>query len=400
MNSKKLILMLMLVFIIPNVLAIGITPARTTLNFEPKLHKEISFSIINTEKKDMSVVLFVRGDLNESVTLRKTYEEFSSSDGSKSFSYAVDLPAGFAKPGKYEAEIVALEMPKDIKEQGAFVGATLAVATQLEVYVPYPNKYAETEINVIGNVKGGKTRFLVPVTNRGKLDIARAKSTIDIYTSMNEKIATIETNEDSVKSLERKELYTDWNASVNPGEYRAVATTTYDGETATAEKTFEIGDMVLNIERIVVNNFQLGEIAKFEILVDNQWGDDIKEAYVQMQVYNSQGEVMADFKSPTYDISALSKKEIDAYWDTAGVKEGVYDGTLILKYSSKSEDKSIQVKITPDSLEVFGVTGNAVMKEKGKFNFQNLLIIAVIVLIIANIAWFVVVKRAIRGKNK
>lgn len=400
MKTKTLLILgiLLIVLTLQNVSGIGITPGRTTLNFEPGLHKEVSFSIINSEHKDMSVVFAVRGDLSESIILTQTYAEFSSSEESKSFTYIVDLPQKISEPGKHEAEIVALEMPKDIKEKGTFVGATIAVVTQLYVHVPYPDKYVEAEVNVMEGEEG-KTIFFIPVVNRGKLDVVDIKAVIDIYTSLNEKVVTIESDIESLNSLERKELVAEWTADVNPGKYLAIATIIYDHEVLKIEKEFSIGEMALEIKEITIKDFELGGIAKFDALVENKWSSDLKEVYLNIIVYNHEGEIMADFKSPTYDINPLSKAEMVAYWDTAGVKEGTYDGKIILKFGEKSTERNIQMKITEDSIEVVGLTGHVVVKKKGKFNLNNILLILVIFLIVVNIIWFVVVKRLLKRRK-
>ena len=400
MRNKKLLFVFVLTLIVltlQNVSAIGITPGRTTINFEPSLTKEVQFSIINSEHKDMSVVFMVRGDLAESVTLTKTYAEILSSEDSKSFTYNINLPEKVTPPGLYEVEIVALEMPKDIKEEGTFVGATVSVITQLHIYVPYPDKYLEGDINVMES--DGKTMFFIPVVSRGKLDIVNVKAVIDIYTSLNEKIATVESNTLPLNSLERKELIAEWDANVNPGKYLAVVSIIYDNKVVKIEKEFNVGEMSLEIEQIVVKDFELGEIAKFDALVNNKWSSDLKEVYLNIIVYNNEGEIMADFKSPTYDITALSKAEMVAYWDTGGVHEGTYDGKVILKFGEESKERNIQMKITDNSIEVIGLTGHVIVNEKGKFNLNNILIIVVICLIIANIFWFVVVKRLMKRKR-
>jgi len=387
-----------MVFVLTSLVsAIGITPGRTTINFEPGLHQEVPFSIINSEKKDMSVIFTVKGDLAESITLNQAYAEFSSSEDSKSFTDIVDLPQVIAKPGLYEVEIVALEMPKDIKEKGTFVGATVSVVTQLHIYVPYPDKYLEAEVNVVESE--GKEIFFIPIVNRGKLDIVNAKAIIDIYTSLNEKVATIESNTDSLMSLERKELTAEWEFNVAPGKYLAKVTVVYDNEVVEVEKEFNVGKMFLEILEINIRDFELGSIAKFDALVENKWSNDLKEIYLNIIVYNDDGEIMADFKSPTSNINALSKSELVAYWDTAGVHEGTYDGKIILKYGEESTDRNIQMKITDDSIEVIGLTGHVIVKEKGTFNINNILIILVIFLILANIFWFVVIKRMKKVSN-
>lgn len=388
---------LLLVLTLQNVLALGITPGRTTINFEPNLHREVSFSILNSEHKDMSVVFFVQGDLNDSITLNQASADFSSSDESKSFTYTIDLPQKLAKPGRYKVEIVALQMPRDSGEQGATVGATVAVATQLHIYVPYPHKYLEAEVNVVESE--GKTLFLIPVINRGKLDIVSTKVTIDIYSGNEEKIATIESNSEQISSLERKELVVEWNQQVNPGRYRAVVTVRYDNEVTTVLKEFNMGEMFLEILEIIVKNFRLGEIAKFNVLIENKWSSNLKNIFLNILVYNDEGEVMADFKSPTYDLDGLSKSEIVAYWDTGGVHEGTYDGKLILKYGEKLTEKNIEMKITDDSIEVFGLTGHVIVGGQDKFNINNLLVILIIFLIVVNVVWFFIVKKLIKKKK-
>lgn len=401
MKTKILLILagLLIVLTLQSVSAIGITPGRTTLNFEPGLHKEVSFSIINSEHKDMSVVFMVKGDLSEVVTLNQAYAEFLASEDSKQFTYTVDLPQKISKPGKYEIEIVALEMPKDIKERGTFVGATVAVVTQLHIYVPYPYKYAEAELNIIEG-EDGKMIFLIPVVNRGKLDIVNAKAIIDIYTSLNEKIVSIESDTKSLNSLERKELVAEWQANVNPGKYLAIATLVYDNEITKVEKEFNIGEMLLEIKEIIVRDFELGGIAKFNALVENKWSSNLKDVYLNIIVYNDEGEIMADFKSPTYDLDPLSKSEMVCYWDTAGVREGTYDGKLFLKYEENSKERNIQMKITDDNIEIIGLTGHVIVKGKGKFNLTNILLVLVILLIIANIVWFVIIKRLIKKRKR
>ncbi|MFH1585760.1 MAG: hypothetical protein ABIB79_03265 [archaeon] len=394
-----LILGFILLLSIGNVLAIGITPGRTTLNFQPGMHQEITFSVVNSENKDMSVVFTVRGDLAEYVTLNQAYAEFSSGEESKSFTYIVDLPQKLDTPGTHEAEIVALEMPKDLKEKGTFIGATVSVITQLHVDVPYPNKYAEAAVNIMEGEEG-KIVFLVPIVNKGKIDIVNAKAMIDIYTSLNEKVATVDSNSDSIGSLKRKELSTEWDSSsFSPGRYLAKVVVVYDDEIINIEKEFNVGGNALEIKEVVVKDFQLGGIAKFESLVENKWSSALKDVFLNILVYNNEDEVMADFKSPTYDMPSMETVEMIAYWDTAGVKAGTYDSKVLLKYQDKSIDRNVQMKITEDSIEVIGLTGHVVVSKKGAFNVNNLLIILVVFLIVVNIVWFVIVKRVMKKRK-
>ena len=401
-NLKSILLsiIILIIFILQtqNVSSIGITPGRTTVNFEPGLSREVQFSIVNTEKKDMGVVFYIQGELNDSVALGQTFVKFSAFEESKSFSYKINLPQRFDEPGLHTAEIVALEMPNDLEQVGTFVGARVAVISQLHVYVPYPNKYIEGELNIADSE--GKKVFLMPVINRGELDIVNAKAIIDIYTALNEKVATLETEAIPVASLERKELSAEWIPKVNPGKYLAVVSIIYDNEVLEIKKEFNVGESLVEISDLYVRDFSLGEIAKFNALVENKWGNEIKDSFLNILVYNNKGEIMADFKSPTYDLNPLSKTEMVAYWDTGGVKQGTYDGKLMLKYGEKSTDRNIQLKISDSSIEISGITGKVLVKgSSGKLNINNFLVIAVVVLILVNVIWFFVIRRFMKRKK-
>src|SRR3989339_332254 len=341
MGNKYLILGLLVILIMQNISAIGITPGRTTIDFEPNLQREIAFTVINSENKDMMVVFMVRGNLSEYITLSQNHAEFTKDEISKSFTYSINLPSKISTPGKHEVEIVALEIPTDTKEKGSFVGATVAVISQLHIYVPYPNKYAEASINILESED--KKIFRIPVINRGKLDIANLRAIIDIYNGLGEKI--------------------------------------------------------LEILEININDFELGGIAKFNALVENKWSEELKDVYLNIIIYNNEGEVMADFNSLNYNIGSQSKSEMIAYWDTVGVEKGTYDGKIFLKYGTESTEKEVQMKITENSIEVIGLTGHVVVKKAGTFNLNNILLILVIFLILVNVVWFVIVKNLLKKKK-
>ncbi|MFW6311960.1 MAG: hypothetical protein ACOC1K_06975 [Nanoarchaeota archaeon] len=409
MNKKIFLFCIIMFFVVVNlscVFAIGITPGRTTINFKPGLSKDVSFSILNSEHKEMSVVFAIRGNMSEYISMDKNTVDFSSSEKSKSFSYKVNLPEDyneFGGPGTHKAEVVALEipknMPKDLEGSPSLI-ATVAVITQVHIEVPYPNKYAEASVDVISSPD--EVVFVIPVNNKGKLDIVDSYAEIEIYDSMNEQVASLKTDSKEIPALKRKDLSTKWDASnINPGEYFAKVTVFYDDEVINLEREFEVGQKALEVIEINIDNFRLGEIAKFEALVENKWSEDIENAYLNIIVYNNEEEVMTDFKSPTYNIPALSREKMISYWDTAGVHEGVYDGKLTLRYGDKVDERNIQLKITEDSIEVIGITGRVIVDDGSSgFNMTTILIIVIVMLVMINIIWFMVVRRLLEKRKK
>ena len=127
-----------------NVSALGITPARKTIDYKAGESYTVEFSIVNNKNKDMNVAIFVEGDLADRIELSESYLEFSSNENSKSVRYSFTIPQDLI-PGLSETRIIARELPTSKAHEGALVTATVAVTHQLHIMVPYPGKYATIE---------------------------------------------------------------------------------------------------------------------------------------------------------------------------------------------------------------------------------------------------------------
>ncbi len=407
-RRAKFILIFSLLFIIllsSSISAIGITPGKTNLEYKPGSTERVSFSVINSEARDINVVILVQGELNRSIAVSEVSFSMKANEERRELSYTIEIPLGLS-PGPHKAEIVALQLPGKSQVGEAFIGAAVGVATQAEIFVPYPGKYAEIDLSVLGPDNDGNVIFVVPVHSRGKLDIKRVRAGIDVYSSLNEKVASLGTNEFSLSGGERRELTAPWDTKdVLPGPYRAVANVLYDESSARAEKEFSVGRRVLELQSIEVNDFSLGGIAKFEALVENKWSERINGAYGQMLVYNNDGEVMADFKSQTYDIEPLSKALMAAFWDTEGVRAGTYASSFFLKYADQSIQKDLQLEVSEDSINVIGL-GYVISKggTRGRLGGigDSLIVVLVTiigVLIIVNALWFLYLRKRLLGRS-
>ncbi|OIO80235.1 hypothetical protein AUJ84_04290 [Candidatus Pacearchaeota archaeon CG1_02_32_132] len=399
---KKISLILLFILLATNVFAIGITPGKTDVDYNPGTSREIEFIVINTDAQDSDFAVLIQGDLNESISVSEVSFKMLAGESEKKLKYKIDIPNSLS-PGLHKGEIVVVQLPKKSGTGGAFIGAAVAVATQVHVFVLYPGKYAEASLDVLGPDADGSVTFVIPVTSRGDLDLVRVRADIDIYSSLNEKIDSVTTNQIEIKSGERKEVAVVWKGDVPPGPYRAVATLVYDEQTLKLEREFDLGQQVLDVSSIVVNDFSLGGIAKFEILVENKWNRELSGTYAEMQIYNNKGEVMADFKSPTYDISALSKSVMVAFWDSEGVKAGVYDATLFLRYGSKSDQRELQLDVSNNRINVIGI-GYVISEGSSSSLFSNpivvVLAVGIVLLIIVNALWFIFLRKKLKGRSK
>jgi uncharacterized protein YaiE (UPF0345 family) len=367
------------------------------INYEKGLSKEISFSITNEEHKNMKVLLMIEGDLNDSVFLNENIIDFLPSDDYKKVNYRIKLDKDL-ESGLHTVKINGLIVPS-LGPGEDYSSSDSKIYSEIRVYVPYKNKYIDGEISNINAEQNKTTQISIDLYNRGNMTIDNVKAVFYIYTLLDEKIISIESETKTISVGKNIKLSANWKTDVFPGDYIVRANIYYDGNNKTFEKKFSVGAKNLSIDGILVNNFQLGEIAKLQILVDNKWNQELKGVYANLIVYDNDNQIMAQVKSSADDIPALTKKELIAYWDTVGVKEGEYKGKLSVNYQEKSTDKNLILKVSKDNLDITGV-GYTIRPNGGTTNITSLLLIFIILLLIVNLAWFVFFKRMIKKNNK
>ncbi len=400
MNRKKIILFILMIAWMSFVIsALGISPGRTTFNYHPGMKKNISVEVINNEHKDISVIVFARGELSEFVNLKEKTIEFTPNEGAKKVNFTITLPKEEPSPGLHELEIVAIEVPQESSRENTLVGSQIAVISQVQVFVPYPGKYLEKEINIIESGTGEKTVFLIPLTNKGKEEIKKVSIRINISSENGKIIKVLNKELTDLKAGERKEAMIGWDANVRPGRYIADLEIFYDGKTLNDRLEFNVGEVMLEIKEMYVEDFSLGEIAKFEILLENKWPQKLNNVHLTTFIYKD-GKVVSEFSSPVYDIEPLSNKKINAFWDSKGVLEGEYDGKIIIRYGEKrSIERKVKILVSEDSVEIKGITGRVVSKNGREFEIRKLLIIIIVFLVIMNIFWFLIIRKVLKNKS-
>ncbi len=368
------------------------------MDYSQGMEQEIEFYVFNAEHKNMKVLLSVQGDLNESVILYDSLVDFLPSESFKKFQYKFKMPELGNSPGLHRAEIIALEIPNILPGE-SYVSSSSKTVSELNVHVPYPGKYVDAVLNIIDAEQNGTAKLIISVADRGKADIEKVNARIDIYTLLDEKIASLETDSKPVSVGAKSDLSANWKINSSAGDYIARFTVFYDGESRDFETKFAVGAKNLSIEGLLVNNFQLGGIAKLQVLADNKWNQELKDVYANLIIYDKDGQILADIKSSAENIPALSKKELIAYWDTGKVEEGEYNTKLKIVYDDRTASKDLVFSVSQDSLEVFGI-GYVVRPNIMQGSTMTMvLIILVMILLIANLSWFVFFRRAIDRKS-
>lgn len=396
--TKKIALILIFSIILSyHVLALGVSPGRTTMVFEPGLEKTIDLIIINNEQKDLKAVLYAKDGLSDYVTLEKAEIEFKANEKEKHVSYTVKLPNKLnVDPGTYETQIIAREVPKE--EEGEIVINTIiAVASLLDINIPYPGKYVRADLFVTEAGANEEISFVIPIQSLGEEGINNVKASIDIFDPNNEKVDTIKTTEFGLNKHEKKELIGKWKTD-KEGSYKAVADIEYDGKKIKIEKVFNVGGFLIKLHDISVKNFRLGMVAEFNILVENTGNREVEDFYSNMKLNDNEKNIM-DQSSAEINLKPNKKTEVNTYWNTENVKAGEYSGSISLNYEDKTSEKPIRTIVTEDSItvEIGGVTGFvAAVSPSLKRNATIGLII--MFLIIVNVAWYIYIKNKRKGK--
>jgi len=387
MKLKPILLIIVIIILANQTYALGIAPSHSDVIFEPGLEKTIQLKVINNDYKNFDAVVYAEGALAEYITIENPTISLSKDQDSKIISYKLNLPKSLEKQGLHEASIVVREIPKETKG-GTTITASLAVASKLNVMVPYNGKYAEIKLFVTNFKQNQESNFAVEVINLGTENILEAYAIINIYDPLNNKLAATTSNKVQINSKDKEILIAKWTPEIGLGNYHAVATLMYDGLNTKDEKPFTIGIFELDIASISVNNFKLGGIAKFDILVENNWNEEIPNVFAETSVKDDKEKVYTQFKTASADIPAFGSQELNAYWDTAKVIPGSYKLDIVLNYLGQKTEKIFDIMVEYDKITA-SLVGKAIAVEEEEkpavLKSIYILIFLVVILVIFNI---------------
>jgi len=391
MAKRASFIMIALLLLMPNVLSIGIAPARKILDYNPSQVEEVTLKIINNEHKDFKALITIRGELENLTTIRNNLVTIAASEDIKEFKFNIRMPSTPGKPGVRTSDVVALEVSEG--GDGSTVNAVGAVISELGIRFPFPDKYIESELVIPGVSLTEPVTFIMPVYNYGKEDIDSIKARIEIFGATYEKIAELESDIMSLKVREEGKIKALWKHDVNPGTYKAVASIIYDGKVLKLEKTFHIGVSEIEIEGINVPKFTLGEIAQFDIMVENKWNERIDDVYADITISDKAKNIEGQSRTATIDIEPFTKGVLNAYWNTKNVEVGPYDVLVKLYYNNKKTEKLFEIDVNLDSIRTTDIAARVIDVERGTMRRDSIIMIALIFLVLINIGWFVYMRK-------
>ena len=354
--------------------AIGISPSKIELAFEPNHHEEIIMNLINSAGRPLNATLQLGGDLAQYMTSEDGFFVIPPYQ-SKAYTIAIDFPAVIRKPGEHIVTVNAVQAPINTKEEIRGIGATLSVEGGIVIRVPYTGKYAETTLTLEDINEGEQSTATFNIVNYGLDAIQSARGTLQIYDATGALLDSLSTprvyipaqaTETALISLDSKRY--------GAGIFPVIAFTEYDGDiTEQITKELRIGTLFVNVTDYTKEVYT-ESLVPFQIQAHNRWNNQIDHLFAEIRFLKQGIEIGDILKTSSISLPAWEQLQLSALWDTRSVETGVYDAEITLRYNEKTTVVTVPVTV------------------KNKFEFNTTLILIIIIvsmLLIDVIVWLI-----------
>jgi len=383
MRKNLIMLVTLVLLLLPSTYALGISPARTEVDYTPGAVNSYSFGVRGSPDQPVQIIL--RGELANYTEIAGSANFTLNDKGMGSFSVKLTIPE-LAKPGLHESLVGVEEIESG---PAGVVSAHVAVLSQLWIRVPYPEKYLDFQFDAPKQVgSGGVMEFIITATSRGSVPVAYVSGAIEIFDNLGNSVALVPLSSASnLKFGESARLTASWpTTGFRAGNYKAVATVNYDGKSQQFEHTFTIGEMLLEIVNINASKILQNSITRIPILVTSKWNAPIPGAYATIDI-SYFGQQVKQLQTPSKTIQPWADDTLEVYWDTTGLGAGTYNADITLWYADKNTIMKKQFYIV-ESMEgaAFSIT-------------SDMLILIVLAVIVVALAIAYVRKRGQSGKR-
>ncbi len=329
--KRGFLFVLFFLFLANSVFAILITPASLEMEFAP--NKEYDCSFIVRVNKQTDLLVYARGELNQSVSFSKNKLKAVPGEWN-SVGCKIKMPQDM-KPGLNKNFVGVVE---DTSGKGV-VGGVTGVEVTLFIRKPYPGKYLELEKFEANNAEiNEKVNFLIEVINRGKEKINNAFALIEVY-DKDKKIDQVESNH--IEIVSNGVFKAEWKTSV-AGRYKALARINYDGSILEEKKNFNVGERLAKILNISDAKVKKGDIAKFDINIQSYWNEIIKDVYLELKVVGQE----VNSRTESISLGPWDSRTITGFLETSSLEEGEYEVDVTLNYDDKYSEAKTSLVVT------------------------------------------------------
>ena len=358
MVKKYFLILVVILFFSLDVYALGISPSKIELDFQPNLKQEFEFLALNSVNVSFPVEVFVSGELEEYIDFEKQeiiLEPFEN----RAFKFTLELPESFDKPGNHTVDLVVLQKEMIGTEEGGFtIGAVVSVRTPMIVFVPFDGPYVDLAFESRDKEIGEEVPFLVYMNNLGTEPVDYLKGEITIFNFRDEIVGTI-FFEDSLSLGEEKQIILSWGSEGNTaGLYYAILKVNYSGESAEERAEFRLGSFFIDILDYQ-KKIEKGEINKYESVILSTWNDPLQNVYTQLDI-NYFGEPKI-FKSESFEIAGWENKTVVMFVDSSDMEKGTYPAKLSVFYGNTSTSVNFDIDVIMDKSIIYISLGIVVL---------------------------------------
>ena len=351
--KQKLIMLILLssLVICSSAYAIGISPSKEVIEFEPNLETEITYHIINNLDVELYVEISVSSQylpLKDYITLKET-SAYIPPQTREPFSYTLKLPSSMT-PGSNQGGIKVMSGAPPESAGGTGVVVRSGVIGLVQVNVPYPGYYVIPTVTAEDVEINERSKVTISLANRGK-ETTTIEGSVNIYDSENTLLSTLSAGSTELGTTETGSLTATWDGTDKAGMYLATAIITYNGETKNTSANFYVGTEqvdIINASATWKNDsiFLEGKgIDQIGIKVKSLWNDPIEDAYAELVVRDLMGNEVYSTKTPTKSLSPWALTTLDAFIDAKRIGAGSYTIDVTVHFGGKTTTKSFKLLV-------------------------------------------------------
>ncbi len=317
---------------------VGVSPAVYEVEFEPGLQKTFYFGF-QTDNEDAEFETFATGDLSEFVKV--TPKNFKGANGVNVF---MTLPHKIETPGVHK---ISIAMKQKAPEDSSGISLVAEMRGLIKVKVPYPGKYAETEITAKNANAGEPVEITLVLSSKGS-EALETRSTIKVYNQANELVKEFPAELRSVGAGETAKIQKVMeSAGMGAGRFKVVSSVAYGGSSdALAESEFRLGELYVGITN-ATDVVERGKINPFRVNVESFWNDPIDGVYAIGKVVGHPE--IPEFRTPSEPLRAWETEELIGHFDTTLIEEDKFQVEIIAYYNNKTTQKTVDVRFRKEA---------------------------------------------------
>lgn len=300
---KQLLAVLLALALLPTAAAIGISPPSGQINFVPGDSGAFDVRLSNSLNHPIDVDVEIHGNLAKHLEVETTrINARSSAVATISYDLPSDIP-----PGPNTHRIHFIESYHDPDSGG--VGARGAVAMKLDIWKPYPGRYAELTLEPRHVPEGDDTHIKYTLRSLGDQAIS-GDLEVRVRTPEGNLQDTLRENDLYLEADTTRERHLQVpSKDYAPGKYVLEGTFDYNAAVADTQETLIIGTLDVAIINLTKNYYKDQDINRFEVTLESLWNEPITSTSATVQLGSNTG------ATPAVTIPPFSERTLIGYWE-------------------------------------------------------------------------------------